>query len=290
MERRSDVYREQKVASQWLSSGAKKRIALISIPSFYGRGGLGEKEEVSSSSSEDFQKELLKLTKSSAPLDALVIDLRGNPGGYLEEAVAIAGFFLGSKPIVGVKDNSELRILKSEFNVTPIYTGPLLVAIDEETASAGEVLASALKDYQRAVLVGAAASFGKGSVQKLFQLNDPFLDLQVNEKTGVMKLTTSVFFSPLGHSPSNGGVTSHVVLSSATPKKSSPSFYKNQKVAEEQPLLDPGEIEKIRKQEENLNSKIAQIEVETESGSVTNNQILKVSDQVVDLVGSTEVN
>ena len=219
-----------------------------------------------------------------------MIDLRGNPGGYLEEAVAIAGFFLGSRPIVGVKDNSELRILKSELNVTPIYTGPLLVAIDEETASAGEVLASVLKDYQRAILVGAAASFGKGSVQKLFQLDDPFLDLKVNEKTGVMKLTTSVFFSPLGHSPSNGGVTSHVVLSRATPKKASPSFYKNQKVVEEQPLLDPREIERIRKQEESLNSKIAQIEVETESGSITNNQILKVSDQVVDLVGSTEVN
>jgi C-terminal peptidase prc len=237
------AFQDKKVTSYLKESSSDKKVAVVSIPSFYGRGGMGAAFE-GESSSEDVKKQIQLLKQKGEPIDSLVLDLRGNPGGYLEEAVMMSGLFLGSQTIVGVKDNQETRIMKPENVQEPLYQGPLVILVDGETASAGEVLAAALKEHQRGVLVGTPATFGKGSVQKLFQLDDPFLDMGVEQGAGVLKLTTSIFYSPLGHSPANGGVTTHIQLKSAVAPEELAK--KTGEVEEISPLLDAKTLQNLK--------------------------------------------
>jgi C-terminal peptidase prc len=187
-------------------------VAVIEIPSFYGRGGMDPLHE-DRSSSEDLKKVIDEILLTDEKPRAIVLDLRGNPGGFLEEAVSMAGFFIGNRPVVGVVENNTRRVLVDERK-EPLYTGSLVVLQDEGTASASEVLAGALKDHGRAIIVGSEHSFGKGSVQRLFHLNDEiaFFSAGTEPTHGVVKLTTSIFYSPLGHSPAAGGVKSQITL------------------------------------------------------------------------------
>jgi carboxyl-terminal processing protease len=216
LERTQFDLEETKIAFNWKSPKTEtaKKVAVISIPTFYGRGGLESGVE-EKSVSEDFKnrldQELLKETSHAG----LVIDLRGNPGGYLEEAVSLGALFVGNRPIVGVLEDGRTRVLKDTTVVQPLYHRPLVVLVDEDSASAAEVLTGALKDYQRAVVVGSSRTYGKGTVQKLFPLEDPLLFSPLNGEslgTGVVKLTTSVFYSPLGHTPANGGIKTDIVV------------------------------------------------------------------------------
>lgn len=208
---------ETKINFAWKASKKQaqvsKRVAVISVPTFYGRGGMGNDGE-EKSVSEDFKQRITEeLLKDTSHL-GLVLDLRGNPGGYLEEAVSIGSFFVGNRPIVGVIEEGSTRILKEENSLPAIYKKPLVVLVDQSSASAAEVLSGALKDYQRAVIVGSAQTYGKGTVQKLFHLEDPLLFSAALGPlgTGVVKLTTSIFYSPLGHTPANGGVKTDITL------------------------------------------------------------------------------
>ncbi|MBM4303661.1 MAG: hypothetical protein FJ112_04980 [Deltaproteobacteria bacterium] len=216
LERTQFDLEETKMAFNWKSPKTEpaKKVAVISIPTFYGRGGLESGVE-EKSVSEDFksrlEQELLKETSHAG----LVLDLRGNPGGYLEEAVSLGALFVGNKPIVGILEEGKTRILKDNTAVQPLYHRPTVVLVDEDSASAAEVLTGALKDYQRAVVVGSSRTYGKGTVQKLFPLEDPFLLSPFygeNLGAGVVKLTTSVFYSPLGHTPANGGIETDIVV------------------------------------------------------------------------------
>lgn len=191
---------------------AGARVCVVEIPSFYGRGGMNPIVN-ERSSADDLRRVVSEVVKSKEPIAAMVLDLRGNPGGYLEEAVSMAGLFIGDKPVVGVVESKSRRVLR-DLRRKPVYTGPLVMLIDEGSASAAEILAGALRDHQRAVLVGSDHTYGKGSVQKLFHLDDDLLTAAYGEKlgTGVVKLTTSIFYSPLGHSPANGGIKAHITL------------------------------------------------------------------------------
>lgn len=217
LERSQFELEETKINFSWKevkqSKSKVQKVAVISVPTFYGRGGMGEGRE-EKSVSEDFKQRITEeLLKDTSHL-GLVLDLRGNPGGYLEEAVGMGSVFVGSKPIVGVLEDGKTRVLKEETGTQPMYQKPLVILVDPGSASAAEVLSGALKDYQRAIIVGSSRTYGKGTVQKLFHLEDPLLfssDLGPLG-TGVVKLTTSVFYSPLGHTPANGGVTADIVL------------------------------------------------------------------------------
>ncbi|MBI4404914.1 MAG: PDZ domain-containing protein [Deltaproteobacteria bacterium] len=194
-------------------------VGVIHLQSFYGKGGLGHSGD-NRSASEELEAILSRLVGSKNPPVAVVLDLRGNPGGFLDEAVSIGGLFLGNRPVVGVIEQGKKRILSAQ-NSRPLYNGPLTVLVDENSASASEVLAGALKDHQRALLVGSKHTFGKGSVQRLFHLDDEVVLGGLPEELrlpGVVKLTTSLFYSPLGHSPSNGGVVTHLSLSETNRK------------------------------------------------------------------------
>jgi C-terminal peptidase prc len=217
LERTQFELEETKINFAWRTGhsqmGKSPKVGVITVPTFYGRGGMGA-ESAEKSVSEDLRQKMSEeLSKEESHL-GLVLDLRGNPGGYLEEAVAMGSVFVGSKPMVGVSEDGSTRVLREESAVTSVYQKPLVVLVDQGSASAAEVLSGALKDYQRAVIVGTQRTYGKGTVQKLFHLEDPLLLTENlgSLGTGVLKLTTSVFYSPLGHTPANGGVQADIAL------------------------------------------------------------------------------
>lgn len=278
LKRSANVFKEKRVSSQKIQTLKNKSITVISIPSFYGRGGMeGLREGLSSS--EDLKKELTEIGKVKN--DAIILDLRGNPGGYLEEAVTMAGYFLGEKVVVGVKDHEQTKTMQPSGTAQLLYQGPLVVWVDEETASAAEVLAAALKDYQRAILVGTPTTFGKGSVQKLFQIDDPFLDLKLDRMSGVIKLTTSLFFSPLGHSPANGGVSTHIVLGPEKFEKGKES--KVPEIKDVFPIVDETILSQLDNHEPLFLDKVAEIKVRNQGKANDLPHVLDIADQTAEV-------
>lgn len=272
LQRENFSFEEARITFRVVSPKSKPgaKVAVIDIPSFYGRGGMDPLHE-ERSSSEDLTNIFSKFKEEKTNLAAVVLDLRGNPGGYLEEAVSIAGLFLGKKPVVGVVENSTRRTLHDD-RPQPLYEGPLVVLQDEETASASEVLAGALKDHRRAIVVGSKHSFGKGSVQRLFHLDDA-LQMETEKSAvmpGVVKLTTSVFYSPLGHSPLNGGVVSDISLptSLVVPLSDSPASLaktKPKQIPETSPFVSNVELQKLEQDGENAQGKIALLEKQSQN-------------------------
>lgn len=143
-------------------------------------------------------------------MKSLVLDLRGNPGGLLDAAVDVADLFLPAGTIVTTRGRNydENRIHRAEFEGT--WRVPLVVLVDENSASASEILAGALQDNQRATVVGQR-SYGKGSVQGIFSLNSC---------TAGIRLTTSKFYSPSGRAISDGGVEPNVSVAASAPTQS----------------------------------------------------------------------
>jgi carboxyl-terminal processing protease len=129
-----------------------------------------------------------------------IIDLRGNPGGYLDTAFEMAGYFIGEKPVITVKERDYSQVgtgVKQEFMIT----GPVIVLVDENSASASEVLTGALQDYHRAVVMGRN-TYGKGTVQEIFPLSGG----------DVLKLTIARFYSPNGGVIDRKGITPDLVI------------------------------------------------------------------------------
>jgi carboxyl-terminal processing protease len=178
--------------------GKKVKLGVIDLPSFYGGGKKGTR-----SSSEDIRKLLTKAKKEN--VQGIVLDLSSNGGGLLSEAVNISGLFINEGAVVATKStSSQIDVLRDEDKRLE-YDGPLVVVVSRLSASASEILAGALKDYKRAVIVGADHTFGKGSVQAVVNLP---MDI------GGMKVTTGLFFVPGGQSTQLGGVPADVAFPS----------------------------------------------------------------------------
>jgi carboxyl-terminal processing protease len=187
-----------------------KNFGYISLPSFYhdlnnNRGR---------NSSLDMRKELERLNKEN--INGIILDLRNNGGGALADVVEISGLFIEKGPVVQVRERSgKMEVLKDD-DPKVVYQGPLVVLVNSLSASASEILAAALQDYGRAVIVGAN-SFGKGTVQNLInldQLVDRFLpsDLAEIKPLGSLKLTIQKFYRVNGGSTQFKGVTADVPL------------------------------------------------------------------------------
>ncbi len=155
------------------------------------------------SSSRDMLREIDSLTKQG--IDSLVLDLRNNGGGSLDESVKIAGLFIDKGPIVQIKAAGDRSMSQDDTDPNIYYKGPLVVMINLQSASASEIFAGAIKDYQRGLIVGDTHTFGKGTVQNL---ND--LDAQM----GAIKVTISKFYRPSGSSTQLKGVDSDIALPS----------------------------------------------------------------------------
>jgi carboxyl-terminal processing protease len=169
------------------------KIGIIDLPSFYGgeRGGR--------SSYEDMKKLLNEAHRHQ--VDGIVLDLSRNGGGLLEDAVRISGLFIKRGAIVGTKGSDDkLRVLEDTDSDIE-WSGPLAVIISHASASASEILAGALKDYRRALIVGSDKTFGKGTVQGVVPLPSDI---------GAIRVTSGMFFLPGGESTQLRGVQSDI--------------------------------------------------------------------------------
>jgi carboxyl-terminal processing protease len=181
------------------------RLAVMTIPSFY-----FDFDDTGSRVSVDVERllERLKVEK----IDGLALDLRNNTGGSLPEVQRLTGFFTGRGPVVQVRSKSgQIRALNS-LHRKPLYDGPLIVLTNKNSASATEILAGALQDYNRAVLVGAASTYGKGTVQKTMDISDYMPILADREGAGWLKLTFQKYYRVSGSSVQIKGVVPDLVL------------------------------------------------------------------------------
>lgn len=183
------------------------KYGLICLPEFY----FNPENENGRNAAQDIRKIIQELKKEN--IKGILIDLRNNGGGSLNTVVEIAGFFLGKVPILQIgKPNRKKKILKSHENKI-IWTGPLVVLVNELSASASEILAAAIADYQRGIIVGSYQTYGKGTIQTIYPLNRFLL---YNEELGTLKFTTNKFYRVNGSSTQLKGVNSDIVIPSNT--------------------------------------------------------------------------
>ncbi len=188
-------------------AGETKRIGVITLPSFY-----ADFDQGLTRSSVDVEVILNRLIAEK--MDGLIFDLRNNGGGSLDEVRRMTGFFMDPGPVVQVKKAYGLPEIKDSDNVKPIYTGPMVVLTDKSSASASEILAGALQDYNRAVVVGESSTFGKGTVQQPMDIGRELPLFSVRDRAGFLKVTIQKFYRPSGSSTQMEGVVPHIVLPS----------------------------------------------------------------------------
>ncbi|MDA3903112.1 MAG: carboxy terminal-processing peptidase [Desulfuromusa sp.] len=182
----------------------------IKIPSFY-RDYSGKTDR---NCTDDLRDELKKQRKEN--ISGLILDLRNNGGGSLADAVSLTGLFFETGPVVQIRDGSGKIRVMSDDDRSVEYSGPLIVLVNRFSASASEILAGALQDYGRALIVGDEHTHGKGTVQALLDL-DRFVNLRGMEKympLGAVKVTIQKFYRISGESTQEKGVTPDVVLPS----------------------------------------------------------------------------
>lgn len=201
------------VKSGVLEGEDKKKLGYLVIPSFY-RDFSKNGAQGGRNSSDDTRKEIQKLKKEG--VSGIVLDLRNNGGGALVDAVEITGMFIDYGPVVQVKtSNGNIRILRDEdFGVE--WDGPLVVLVNKFSASASEIVAGALQDYGRAVIMGGAYTHGKGTVQTIVDLNEniPLLHIKKYDDLGALKVMIQKFYRVTGGSTQYKGVEPDIVLPS----------------------------------------------------------------------------
>jgi len=189
--------------------GVDEKLGYINLPGFYadfeGKGG--------PNSAEDIKKELEKL--KAEKVDGIILDLRNNGGGSLREVVNMSGLFIEKGPIVQVKSrgaNLKPYIYK-DTDKEVVYDGPLVVLVNRFSASASEILAAAMQDYERAVIVGSNSTFGKGTVQRFFDMDRIISNVpQSLRPLGEIKVTTQKYYRIDGGSVQLKGVTPDIIL------------------------------------------------------------------------------
>jgi carboxyl-terminal processing protease len=184
------------------------KIGYIKLPSFY--SDMGE-QQGARSCAEDVKKELLRLKAQN--VDGIILDLRNNGGGSLYEVVNMVGLFIETGPVVQVKAKGRSPQVLEDRDKGVIYRGPLVVMVNEFSASASEIFAAAIQDYGRGVVVGSNATFGKGTVQQFYDL-DAFLPSSYDaiKPLGAIKLTTQKFYRINGGATQLRGVVPDIVL------------------------------------------------------------------------------
>ena len=190
--------------------GGTLRLGVIDLPSFYAdMGGAGRR-----SATADVSRLLGKL--NAEHVRGVVLDLRHNGGGSLEEAINLTGLFIRKGPVVQTRGAHGKIVVDEDTDPSVLYDGPLVLLTSRFSASASEILAGALQDYGRAVVVGDSSTFGKGTVQNIVPLA-PYMDevgLGHAYDPGALKITTSKFYRPSGASTQLRGVAADVVLPS----------------------------------------------------------------------------
>ena len=202
---RDIVELEETYAKSSLIFQDSKKYGFITLPSFYfDLNDYGQRNAAS-----DIKKEILKLKNEN--VSGIIMDLRGNGGGSLKTAVDITGFFIDQGPVVQVKSIGGRKEVLKDQDSSIIWNGPLVILVNEFSASASEILAAALQDYNRAIIIGSKQTYGKGTVQNLLSLNQ-FISGNTHGELGYIKLTTDKFYRISGGSTQLEGVKSDVVF------------------------------------------------------------------------------
>lgn len=181
-----------------------KKYGLINLPRFY----IDFDDANSRDSAKDMEKEIERLKKEG--VEGLLIDLRNNGGGALKNAIEIAGLFIDQGPVVQVKYRGEAPLIKSDKDPKIIWNGSLVILVNELSASASEIFAAAMQDYNRAVIMGGNQTFGKGTVQQVFPINQFFPNYK--KDLGFLKMTIQQFYRVNGGSTQKEGVYSDIAM------------------------------------------------------------------------------
>ena len=193
--------------------GGTNRIGVIDLPSFYATVSLsGNSGHTERSTTADVTRLIKKLEQEN--VTGLILDLRGNPGGSLEEAIKFTGLFIKDGPVVLTRNSNGRVSVDSDTDSSVLYDGPLVVLFNCFSASASEIVAAALQDYGRALTVGDTSTFGKGTVQNLDPLR-PFIwpaTASATNDPGTLKITVGKYYRVTGASAQLRGVMPDIIL------------------------------------------------------------------------------
>ncbi|MGI9316232.1 MAG: carboxy terminal-processing peptidase [bacterium] len=214
---RDEIRLEEQAARKQIldvvTSSSEAKIGLIELPSFYvDFDGMHGGDSDYKSTTRDVRKLLLEF--ESEDIDGLVIDLRGNGGGALTEAIALTGLFIPQGPVVQVENSGGNVQIDRDPDPEIVYDGPLLVLVDGYSASASEIFAGAIQDYGRGLIIGEP-TFGKGTVQNLVNLNR---FARNDGDLGQLKVTIAQFFRINGDSTQFRGVTPDLIWPTSDPE------------------------------------------------------------------------
>jgi carboxyl-terminal processing protease len=183
-------------------------IGVIELPSFYGAAP----GETKAKATDDLEELIGKLKDLGA--EGIVLDLRRNGGGFLSEALSLAGLFISRGPVVQVKSTDGKIRKKFDFNPKIAWEGPLALLVSRYSASASEIVAGALQNHKRALIIGDKATHGKGTVQSMIEMNAPYLYALKSNKRSAAKITIQKYYLPSGTSTQNVGVSADVPMPS----------------------------------------------------------------------------
>ena len=200
---RDEVVLEESYAKSTLIMKDNKTFGLITLPKFY--VDFNDSKEINCAT--DVKNEIINLKKEG--IEGLVLDLRNNGGGALQTVVDMTGLFIKTGPIVQVKSIGNRKKVLYDKDPSLLWDGPLVILVNQMSASASEIMAAALQDYERAVVIGSNNTFGKGTVQNVLDLNR-FLS-NSDFDLGALKITTEKFYRINGGSVQLKGVESDIV-------------------------------------------------------------------------------
>ena len=202
---RDVVELEETYARSSLIKDESGSYGLIELPKFY----INFQDYNQRNAATDVKKELEQLKKNN--VKGIILDLRNNGGGSLKTVVDMTGYFIEEGPVVQVKSTGGRKEVLKDTDPSIIWDGPLVVLVNEFSASASEILAAALQDYNRAIILGSEQTFGKGTVQNVIDLNRMISGGTYGD-LGALKVTTDKFYRINGGSTQLEGVKSDVVF------------------------------------------------------------------------------
>ena len=202
--KRDVVELEETFAKSTLISKNSKNYGYISLPKFYADFDNYKNRN----SANDVKNEIIKLKNNG--IKGLILDLRNNGGGSLQTVVEMTGLFIEKGPVVQVKSIGNRKKILYDRDAQVYWNGPLVVLINEMSASASEIISAALQDYNRAIIIGSEKSFGKGTVQNIVDLNRFISNSDYD--MGAIKVTTDIFYRINGESVQLEGVESDIVI------------------------------------------------------------------------------
>jgi carboxyl-terminal processing protease len=181
------------------------KFGLINLPKFY----FNFEDYNERNSANDIKKEIIRLKENG--IEGLVLDLRNNGGGGLKPAIDMAGLFIEDGPIVQVQSFGKNKEILRDRDRSVIWKGPLVILVNELSASSSEILSAAMQDYKRAIIIGSKQTYGKGTVQNIVDLNK-MIKSNTNGDMGALKFTIQKYYRINGGSVQLEGVKSDIVI------------------------------------------------------------------------------